>query len=209
MFEYLKPFDKVVVIGPSRSGTRIATKIIAYETGKLYVDEGWFGSSDETKFYQFLTMPEEMVIQAPNMSPIVHVLREKETLAIVLIRRRIKDILESQENLNRFDVNAKGNFITYNRDMLYRYGKTEGITCEVVYAAWDEYQKKQIKNWFEIEYDYLKHHLMFIKKEDRRKHFKSAMQTSLNSEKDKYYIENTNKVCYRWTPSYIGEKVAI
>lgn len=209
MFDYLKPFNKVLVTGPSRSGTRICAKMIAYEIKHKYIDEGYFGSSDQTAFWKFMTFPESLVIQCPNMVRICHIAGANTEVAVVLMRRDVNDIIESQNNLRRFG-STKREFEAWNRQMLYYYGKTEGIISKIVYDYWDKVQKEKIINWFEIPYESLRGHPMFVKKEDRMKYFTGPGQTTVDSnEDDEYFIENTHKVRYRWTPSYEGEKVKI
>jgi hypothetical protein len=50
MFEHLAVHSKIVVTGPQRSGTRIASQMIASDTGHEFVDEVDFLITDTTRF---------------------------------------------------------------------------------------------------------------------------------------------------------------
>jgi len=209
LFNHLKEFNKIVVVGPGRSGTRILSKIIAEETGHLYVDEGWFSSSDEVRFWKIFTSSKKMVVQAPNMLFIAHQLGQREDWAIILSRRDVKDIESSMKNLVNLGVNLVY-FKNWYYQSLNKYWKTEGSLPELVYDFWDKKQKFEIKNVFEVKFDDLKNHKLFISKEDRCKNFVHSEQTTLYEESnDGHFFQNDDRVKFRWAPDYTGEKVRI
>ena len=68
MFEHLKQFDRVLVTGPQRSGTRICAKMIAYDTGHRFVDEREFGTDDFDRLNQLILDEANIVVQCPALS---------------------------------------------------------------------------------------------------------------------------------------------
>src|SRR5579875_68345 len=69
MFEHLAVHPMIVVTGPQRSGTRIAARMIAADTGHRFVDETEFLIKDEARFRALFRSPggEAFVVQAPHM----------------------------------------------------------------------------------------------------------------------------------------------
>jgi len=53
-----------------------------------------------------------------------------------------------------------------------------GIISKIKYDFWEKYQKKNIKNAFEIEYNSLKKHPLWINKKERENFFADANEKS-------------------------------
>ncbi len=151
MFEWLAEFDKVLVTGPQRSGTRICTKMIAYDTGHEYIDElgiigdslNWLGT--------FVSTKRRFVVQCPALCRYVHIF-SADDVAIVLMRRSIEGIIASQKRIG-----WRGEWLE-----LARYDRSDGVIAEVKYQFWEEYQREQIKHAFEIEYESLAKHPLWV-----------------------------------------------
>lgn len=173
-FPFLGEFRKVIVSGPQRSGTRVCSQMIANDTGFIFVDEIDFGYDHIYKFNSFIDRPEPMVFHCPAMSHGLEHYSAPEN-AIIFMIRNTKDIVKSQERIGWTD-HPNGKV----REM-GKYDKTEGIISEIKYEHWENYQKPKIETWFEIDYDSLKDHPMWLPKK-KRKDFK-WYQTKENERK--------------------------
>ena len=100
MFEKLKRWPRILVTGPQRSGTRIATKMIAEDTGHWFVGEEEFGVDSLNRLWKILEIGRNIAIQCPTMAPFVSLLgmRDKDLL-VVMMRRDIEDIQASRERI--------------------------------------------------------------------------------------------------------------
>jgi len=170
MFESLKKFEHIFVTGPQRSGTTICGKMIANDTGHNYIDEFKFGVANLEILRELVKTQKNNVYQCPGVCRFIHEFSADNT-AIVLMRRSVADILASQERINwRCE---KMELFKYKPDE--RHG-LETIS-EIKYRFWDTNQRLKIKNAFEVQYDFMSAHPMWIEKE-RRKTF-HAKQTSI------------------------------
>lgn len=157
MFENLAIFEKILVAGPQRSGTRICAKMIAEDTGLRFIDEKRISGTNVTALKRFLNSLESVVIQCPGLCYCVHEF-SSPTTAIVLMRRAIVDILVSQERIKW------GN----GKDMLVFYGLQEGTISEIKYDFWDKKQKQFIDYPFEVWYESLSAHPLWVPKKKRK-----------------------------------------
>lgn len=156
MFEHLGHFDKVLVAGPQRSGTRICAKAIAHDTKLKYIDERTFGGVSREQFEKVFNSSHNVVIQCPAMS---HCIEEFDAVdvAILFMHRDIDDIIASQERIGW----------PCEKAQLAKYGLDEGIISKVRYAHWENYQKPLIQNAFDIMYTDLESHPLWVPKEQR------------------------------------------
>ena len=81
-------------------------------------------------------------------------------VAIVLMRRDVQGIIASEKR-----VGWTGSI--HNKWELGHYGLNEGNIAEVKYQFWEETQRDLIDNPFEVEYESLAAHPMWIPKEER------------------------------------------
>ena len=95
MFEYLSRHRKIVVTGPQRSGTRIASKMIAADTGHAFVDERAFRTHDVALWRQILTR-DKLVVQSPGMFK--EVLDDPPPDIFVVVMRRPLDSIHASED---------------------------------------------------------------------------------------------------------------
>ena len=112
LVEKIKGHSTILVVGPPRSGTRIGTQILASECGKGFVgeetwqawEEDYDGSEAATysgrwvfRMYKFLKDMgnQNVVIQAPGLTPWVHYFGYYEGIAVVLMKRDLEEILYS------------------------------------------------------------------------------------------------------------------
>jgi hypothetical protein len=177
MFEHLKCFDHILVSGPQRSGTTICGKMVAKDTGFKYIDEFEIKLFNLDKLRAIFAAGVGNVIQCPALCRNLHEIAD-DRIAVVFMRREIKDIIASQERIKWSC--EKGELIRYRKD---ERGGSE-IISEVKYHFWDTVQKSRIPHAFEVQYESLASHPMWVDK-DLRKNF-NAKQTSPDDTMAKY-----------------------
>jgi len=97
------------------------------------------------------------VVQCPVLCRHVHMLAGDD-VAVVLMRRRIEDIIASQKRIGWM----------WEWLELARYDRLDGVISEIKYNFWDQFQKDRIKHAFEIEYENLTAHPLWLDKEVRQ-----------------------------------------
>lgn len=157
MFEWLLKFSKILVTGPQRAGTRICAQAIAYDTSYEYIDEEDLQMDSLYSLFAVNMMKEKFVAQCPTFCRYIHFFSADDT-AIILMKRNIQDIISSQKRINW----------GYEKLELARYDQTEGDIAEIKYKYWRETQKNKITNAFEIDYESLSVHPLWINEQERR-----------------------------------------
>ena len=169
LFNRLKKYGFILVVGPQRSGTTIATAMIANDLGYRYIEEGtiwgtlnwWPPEPPASRDFTAYFTPENAgcVIHCPEHTAYCHLYAGREDTAIVMVRRKIDDIIASQKRVGwGFEW----------KEMLHYPGEERPIS-KVKYKHWDNYQKKMLgKQGFEIKYNNLKTHPMWVNKEYRQ-----------------------------------------
>ena len=147
---------RIMVSGPQRSGTTIATKMLAEDLGFRCVLEEEFNFHDLTKLVKIVTDSNCFVIQAPTMSSICHRLQ----VAVVFMRRSLEDIGKSQDRIKWDHEHAEKN--------RYFHDGEEPI-AQVKYRAWEKHQRAFLPpgSAFDLDYESLKGHRLWIDKELR------------------------------------------
>lgn len=172
MFEHLKPYSKIFVTGLARSGTRIATRMIAHDTGKEFIDETEWGVWDYEKLKFFCKYRDKFVIQATsaffNLSEFV-----TDDDMVVWMERPIKELEESWKRIRDLGKDGRSVFHSSTAKMpeLFRTSFDERVILA-------EEEKRKIKNLFEVNYHSLKDHPMWVDKDKRNKFL--WMQTDEN-----------------------------
>lgn len=158
MFEWLSNFDTVLVTGPQRSGTRITAKMIAYDIGLEFVDEDEIGWDGFYRLAPIIESKRRVVIQCPALCRYAHMFNY-DNLAVVLMRRKLEDIIASQKRIGW----------VWEWLELVRYDLSEGVIAKVKYQFWDQYQKERIRHPFEVKYEDLTGHPLWLEKDLRQK----------------------------------------
>lgn len=150
-------WSNILVTGPQRSGTTLVAHAIAYDLGLSYCDEddiGWEGCSQnkEDVLRRTLALGRGYVVQAPACADICHTLPE-DTI-IVFVRRDVQDIEKSQERIGW----------AYEQIEMDKYPPEyhQGSIAETKYHYWESVQRGQIKYPYEIEYESLREHPLWI-----------------------------------------------
>jgi hypothetical protein len=157
MFEHLSSYDRIVVTGPQRSGTTIAGRMIAADTGHRYVDEGEFGVYDSVRWREILT-GHRIVVQCPHMLKVI-VDDPPPGVLVVLMRRDLADIHASERRI-RWEEDLRGN----TRE-LESFGLSQGDSARLKYDYWDTHPRPACH--LEVAYDSLRTHPAYVAPEQR------------------------------------------
>ena len=159
MFEHLKKWQRILVTGPQRSGTRIASQMIAHDTDYWFVGEEEFGVDSLNRLWKILQISRRIVVQCPAICAHVDLLGETDPgLGIVMMRRDLEDIKASEERI----------FWKWEMPELMRMGVTEGNSARLKYSAWDVSQKGLLgEQAIEVQYTSLEQHGLWIAKPGR------------------------------------------
>jgi hypothetical protein len=159
----LKLFDAVLVTGPQRSGTAIATKILAHELGYREIAEEAFRIHDHNAAYEIMKEG-KVVLHAPGLCHVADLFTYKLRYAVVMMRRPIEDIHNSEKRVHwrtAYDgANLKAEQIKY-ADRFGIYGDNIAL---IKYYCFDTQQKQTCVS-FDLKYDDLRGHPMW--KEER------------------------------------------
>jgi hypothetical protein len=167
LFEDLREFEKIVVTGPQRAGTTICSRMIAHDLGYEHVDETAIRIHDLHILKLVLRVGRRFVVQCPALCSQVHRVADERT-AVVMMRRPLADILASQARIGW----------ALEGEELFRYGVSDGIAAEVKYRFWDREQKTVLAHPFEVEYESLRDHPLWVPRELRSRF--APKQTSLS-----------------------------
>jgi len=158
-YTHFKNFERIAVTGPQRSGTTITAKIIAMEIGYRYVDENEFGINGFNVFWGLFISQKNIVVQCPALCHKAVDIGKADSTAVVMVRRDVDDIIESQERIG---------WAAEGIEQL-KYKTAEKPIAKVKYDFWDQHQKWLIPYPFEINYDDLEGHSLWVTKANRRR----------------------------------------
>ena len=203
LFWSWRKFHRVVVTGPQRSGTQIATKIIAdcMEWPPVDEDELNRGHNDhgmknhDERYFKWVNDPthQSTVLHCPRISHACH-LTPKPTL-VVFMMRDVDEIVASDKHRiskykqgywagpRRSGTPVQSVFIAKSRQyskLFYNHKPLDKWEVpQAVYDVWHNIQKKHDFNYYELEYNLLKNHRLWVPLDQRRKRFRSGTQTKL------------------------------
>ncbi len=190
-----KQYHRVVVTGPQRSGTQIASKIIADILDWEQVGEQKLcrkGFEHDERYFNWVSNPERQstVLQCPRISHACH-LTPKPTL-VVFMMRDVGEILASDKNRmdKGFTRRSAKTFMTapchsvfetkrnqYSNLFYNRKPISIEETPQVVYDIWNSHQKTFDFNYYELDYNLLEQHPLWLPLEVRRRNFTTGTQT--------------------------------
>jgi len=172
MFEYLKRHQQIIVTGPHRAGTTIATKMIANELGyECYTEEQvTLFCTLQAKINDNHLNDKTAVYQAPLLASRCH--KFPEYVAVVFMYRNISDIIASEKRINWGSPgvgNEPREIVKYFSHIENPDDKWKKMSIAVVkYIVWEKIQKKDIKYPYELEYESLAEHKLWVPKEQRK-----------------------------------------
>jgi hypothetical protein len=157
MFSELKRHPVIWVVGPQRSGTRIASKMIAHDTGHELVDEVQFYIDSSSHLSKLLQDKADrpIVVQGPAITRWIHHLaRDRDS--VVFMFRPLDQIHASEKRISW----------KYDGVEAMKYGEASG-SAELKIRFWNSYQRGQIKHAITFPYGQLSQHPLWIPKGDR------------------------------------------
>lgn len=148
-FEALKSFDKIIVSGPQRSGTNLACQYLDSVLGYNYIDELEFNFFLETHFLEKIREHKKLIMQAPTMSHVLHLIEEPKTCVFFLFRNP-SEIIRSQ---NRVRWAAER-----HERKNYTRKEYEFLPISIAkYSEWCFHQRKLMKvPFFELDFEALR-----------------------------------------------------
>ena len=151
--------QRILVTGPQRSGTTIASKILAHDLHFPYIDEMAFGAHSFDKFYDKARTTPKFVMQCPAMSPHVHLV---PGTMVIWMRRDLPEILRSQRRIGWDE------FEGIEKDRYFYGGNQEAAAVKT--EAWSRFQRVALgERGLDMSYDSLATHPLWIDAEKRRK----------------------------------------
>lgn len=156
LFNFLEGFKYILVTGPQRAGTTITTAMISNDTGYFYLN----GQEWEPDFRPYLEARiEPIVVHCPGHCAYVHNYADIDGLAVVLVRRPIKEIIKSQIRVGW----------GFEQHELMHYPGAEPPIAQAKYDYWDAHQKQILgAKGFEIKYRSLSRHPMWVPPRQRK-----------------------------------------
>ena len=183
----LKDYKKILISGPQRSGTTIASKIFAKRLSLICIDEFEIKCGNEKLFHELIDSKENFVLQCPDMSHCLHKIGHRNDIFIVFMMRNVYDIICSENRINW----------NWGEKIKIKYEKefniiTKNVPISVIRQhVWKKYQKNQVKNKIELRYECLKDDDLWIDKE-LRKNF-SSKQTFIGQKRPQRRPQRRNK----------------
>jgi len=177
-------FPCVVVTGPERSGTTIATEMISSSTGYANIpEETW--DNDFNVLWQLLRERDRIVVHAPHLTYRVHEIdRQCENRALVVFMLRSVEAIVSSQRYAHWgsrsehcpddgDPKGWGNPASrwYDAESFRLFRDViapEDHLCLNRQRCWHLRQKQQVRNFVEIEYESLRSHPLWLDPSDRR-----------------------------------------
>jgi hypothetical protein len=153
--EYLRT-RQIVVTGPQRSGTVIASKMLAKDLGLTHIGEWAFGTHNHEDFFGLIEASKPFVIQAPTMSAYAHLL----PCTVVWMNRNLADIQRSEKRIN-WNVHEQ-----LERDSYFEHSQRPSAVIKT--EAWQKFQRIALgERAFDLDYESLKGHPMWVDPENR------------------------------------------
>ncbi len=148
----LRKFSRILVTGPARSGTTIASKILAHELSYECILEEEYDVHDLHKAFDLWKYNSEVVIQGPSLASYCHLFNPPG--AVVWMIRPLEEIVKSQQRVS-WQI-PKQEIISYLVSDPAQIAKVK-LDC------WINYQKSLIEDrCFELDYHSLSQHPLWI-----------------------------------------------
>jgi hypothetical protein len=159
MFEKFNKYRSILVTGPQRSGTTIATKMIAQDTGKKHIGESVIYEQNKNNFMHNFRLKidywakQESVIHCPTLVSVCNDYDISDIL-IVFMMRDIEDIIASQKRVGWGSEHFEKEFFPPDKRPI----------SVIKQEFW---KNNKPSNGMEIHYEDLKGHPLWIPKHKR------------------------------------------
>ena len=148
---------KILVTGPQRSGTMLASTALSKDLKLPHIVEETFDTHDFQKFNDLVKTKPEFVMQCPTMSSYVHLMPD---VMVVWMQRNITDILRSR---NRINWNI---YEQIEKDRYFHHGSTD--SAHLKGEAWMRFQRITLgERAIDLDYESMHNHPLWIDKEHR------------------------------------------
>lgn len=165
LFDHLKPYRFILVSGPHRAGTTIAAAMIANDLGYEFYEDVQDRLETLGGSHQIYR---PSVLHCPTRCYQIHQFAKIPDLAAVMVIRDIDDIIASQKRIPW----------GFENEQLHAYRTkawprptfpVQPPIAEVKYRYWWGVQKKIFgERGYEVEYESLKAHTMWVAPEQRK-----------------------------------------
>ena len=159
-FSELARYGAIFVTGPQRSGTTICARMISHDTGHRYIDEEDFRVHDFAHLRELMKTPDRVVVQCPALSRYAELLNTTTAhkLSIMIwMCRGFVEIVASQERIGWDATKERKKYPGYDHLPI----------CMAKLHYWQTVQKIKIAQHYEVHYDMLKDHKLWIDKTER------------------------------------------
>ena len=154
-FSSLSEFERIVVVGPQRSGTKIAANMICCEIGYSLVMHHYM-PPNENGLNKFRA-ESSIVLHSPGFFKFRKDIQDTD--AMIFVWRELDDIRKSEERFN-MPVKIKHYDTIYNISLASDAKSKQDM--------WSD-EHKDLKNAFNIRYEDLKDHELWANKDERSK----------------------------------------
>jgi hypothetical protein len=175
----VKGYDRIVIVGPQRSGTTFTSQALSETLSFRNVDEGEFDVRN-VELFKNIFREKNIVVQAPAMTCRIQKFVGEKDLVIFMVRKW-SDIVKSLYKKNGrisnwiimdtlYDV-EKFYFTEYdsNAEKFYNnHVDRDSYYLDAYYKMWKHYQKDIIPNAISLEYESMKNHPTWIDKKHRK-----------------------------------------
>lgn len=162
MFHHLSHFRRIFVTGPHRSGTRIATRMIARDTGHFYVDETmiWESPIGIKAYSQWY--PAGVVFHGPLLMHILPKIATAED-CVILMRRPVEECERSARRIGITPGAEQAERVCWYRELGFAQPDINAATMAAFkYEAWRRFVQRDITaKLIEVDYHSLKSHTLW------------------------------------------------
>jgi hypothetical protein len=142
--------------------------MIERDLGHTYLDEERWQVWDGPKAFTIAMANMPCVLQAPGLLKDVGRFGQLDQAAVVVMQRSLRDIILSQDRIG-WNIHAATEMSHYPVDPNSPAAlEPARWVAWIKYDWWDRIGKAQVKHFYEVRYEDLKSHPMWVKKEQRR-----------------------------------------
>lgn len=163
---------KILITGPQRAGTRFASKVIANDLNIEHIDELDYEIGNLDLFLNLIKNKTSFSVQAPALT--FYLDKIPDDIIVIFMYRDINDIITSQKRIKWYhDKTYKKIYKKVFGELLSNINMDKPIS-DIKYQVWEKIQKPTTKKInYDLDYDSLSSHEMWIDKSKRKK-FKAS-----------------------------------
>lgn len=155
----LASYRAIAVTGPQRSGTTIASHILADTLNFRQVDEDTFDVVDYGMWLNYLTVPSRVVVHCPSMSFALTDTMHLRDIAIVFLYRPEPEI---EASVKRINLNQEREYLRY-KSRHASFMEVKRTMAGHKYHIWEWTQEPFLPNTFRLYYHDMESHPMWVR----------------------------------------------